>query len=241
MTALSAALPSLHVAIIPDGNGRWALQRGRPRQDGHRAGVDAVRRVIAAAPELGIGHLSFFALSSDNWGRPANEVEAILGLLREFFLSEAPGWAERGIRLRAIGRRDRLSPVLRAAIASAEETTATARGLQLRIAMDYSAREEILRAATRFYTTVEISQAAFGEMLARVSRAGELFPDVDLLIRTGGEQRVSDFLLWECAYAELLFCPKMWPEFGVADLEAALREFHARQRRFGRLPQVAAG
>lgn len=241
MAAPSRSCALLHVAIIPDGNGRWAQQRGRPRQEGHRAGVEAVRRVLAAAPELDIGHLTLFAFSSDNWERPAKEVEAILGLLRDFFLDEARVWAGRDIRVRAIGRRDRLSPALRAAIATTEEATAAGRGLQLRIAVDYSAREEILRAAARFYTTVEISQAALGRMLARVSHAGDELPDVDLLIRTGGEHRISDFLLWECAYAELIFSPKMWPEFSVTDLKEALREFHARQRRFGRLPEAAAG
>jgi len=231
----------LHVAIIPDGNGRWAQRRGRPRSEGHRAGVEAVRRIIEAAPGLGISHLTFFGFSSDNWERPSGEVETLFGVLREFLLTEAAGWAEQGVRARVIGRRDRLPAALRAAVASAEETTAAGRAMQLRIALDYSAREEILRAATRFYTTLEISQEAFGQILARVSHAGEEFPDVDLLIRTGGEQRLSDFLLWECAYAELHFSRKMWPEFGVADLEAALREYHTRQRRFGRLPEAAAG
>jgi undecaprenyl diphosphate synthase len=122
-----------------------------------------------------------------------------------------------------------------------EEATAAGEGMQLRIAVDYSAREEILRAATRFYTTLEISKEAIGQMLGRVSHAGEDFPDVDLVIRTGGEQRLSDFLLWECAYAEMIFSKKMWPEFGAADLEAAIREYHTRPRRFGRLPEQKAG
>lgn len=241
MSIGSPASAGLHVAIIPDGNGRWAVQRGRPRRAGHRAGAETVRRVVDAAADLGVGYLTLFAFSSDNWERPAGEVEALFGLVRHFLLEQTPHWVARGIRLRAIGRRDRLPAALRAAIASAEEATAAGRGMQLRIAVDYSAREEILRTATRFYTTLEISQEAFGQMLARVSHAGENFPDVDLLIRTGGEQRLSDFLLWECAYAEMIFSKKMWPDFGEADLEAAIREYHARPRRFGRLPEEKAG
>jgi undecaprenyl diphosphate synthase len=235
------ASAGLHVAIIPDGNGRWAVQRGRPRRAGHRAGADAIRRVVDAAAELGAGSLTLFAFSSDNWERPPGEVDALFALVRQFLLDQASHWVAQGIRLRVIGRRDRLSPILRAVIASVEEATAAGEGMQLRIAVDYSAREEILRAATRFYTTLEISQEAFGQMLGRVSHAGKDFPDVDLLIRTGGEQRLSDFLLWECAYAEMIFSKKMWPEFGAADLEAAIREYHTRPRRFGRLPEEKAG
>ncbi len=241
MSSGSPAPTGLHVAIIPDGNGRWAVQRGRPRRAGHRAGAEAIRRVVDAAADLGVGYLTLFAFSSDNWERPAGEVEALFGLVRHFLLEQAPHWVARGIRLRVIGRRDRLPAAMRAAIASAEAATATGRGMQLRIAVDYSAREEILRTATRFYTTLEISQEAFGQMLARVSHAGENFPDVDLLIRTGGEQRLSDFLLWECAYAEMIFSKKMWPDFGKADLEGAIREYHTRPRRFGRLPEEKAG
>jgi undecaprenyl diphosphate synthase len=235
------ASAGLHVAIIPDGNGRWALQRGRPRRAGHQAGADAIRRVVDAAAELGVGSLTLFAFSSDNWERPPGEVGALFALVRQFLLDQASHWVARGIRLRVIGRRDRLPAILRAVIASVEEATAAGEGMRLRIAVDYSAREEILRAATRFYTTLEISQEAFGQMLGRVSHAGEGFPDVDLLIRTGGEQRLSDFLLWECAYAEMIFSKKMWPEFGAADLEAAIREYHTRPRRFGRLPEQKAG
>ncbi|MBI1749348.1 MAG: di-trans,poly-cis-decaprenylcistransferase [Acidobacteria bacterium] len=241
MSTGNPASAGLHVAIIPDGNGRWAVQRGWPRRAGHRAGAETVRRVVDAAADLGVGYLTLFAFSSDNWERPAGEVDALFGLVREFLLEGAPHWVVRGIRLRVIGRRDRLATSLRAAIASAEEATAAGRGMQLRIAVDYSAREEILRAATRFYTTLEISQEAFGWMLARVSHAGEDFPNVDLVIRTGGEQRLSDFLLWECAYAELVFSKKLWPDFGAADLDAAIREYHMRPRRFGRLPEEKAG
>ena len=246
--AYSARVPSgipgfagLHVAIIPDGNGRWAVQRGRPRRAGHSAGTEAIRRVVDAAADLGVACLTLFAFSSDNWERPAGEVEALFGLVRQFLLAQSPRWVERGIRLRVMGRRDRLPAPLQAAIAAAEHATAEGNRMHLRIAVDYSAREEILRTATRFYSTLEISQGAFGRMLARVSHAGENFPAVDLLIRTGGEQRLSDFLLWECAYAEMIFSKKLWPDFGEADLEAAIREYHTRPRRFGRLPEKKAG
>ena len=232
---------ALHLAIIPDGNGRWAVQRGRPRRAGHSAGAETVARMVDAASDLGVGYLTVFAFSSDNWERPASEVDAIFGILRQFFLDQVSHWVEQGTRLRVIGRRDRLPRMLRAVIESVEEATSEGGGLQLRIAVDYSAREEILRTATRFYTTLEISQGAFGRMLARISHAGEIFPNVDLVIRTGGEQRLSDFLLWECAYAELVFSKKLWPDFGTADLEAAIREYHTRVRRFGRLPVEKAG
>ena len=231
----------LHVAIIPDGNGRWAVQRGRPRRTGHQNGAEAIQHVVNAAPHLGISHLTIFAFSSDNWARPAGEVDALLGLVRQFLLAQVSHWVEQGTRLRVIGRRDRLPKMLRAVIESVEDATSEGSGLQLRIAVDYSAQEEILRAATRFYTTLEISREAFGSMLARVSHAGENFPGVDLLIRTGGEQRLSDFLLWECAYAEMIFSKKLWPDFKAADLEAAVREFHKRPRRFGRLLEEKAG
>ncbi len=231
----------LHLAIIPDGNGRWALQRGRPRRAGHQAGAENIRCIVDAAAELGVGTLTVYAFSGDNWERPPGEVDALFGLVRQFLLDQAVHWVTRGIRLRVIGRRDRLPALLRAIIESVEEATSDGHGMQLRIAVDYSSREEILRAATRFYTTLEISQEAFGRMLGRVSHAGDDFPDVDLLIRTGGEQRLSDFLLWECAYAEMIFSKKMWPEFGAADLALALREYQTRPRRFGRVPEEKAG
>jgi undecaprenyl diphosphate synthase len=235
------ASTGLHVAIIPDGNGRWAVQRGRPRRAGHGAGAEAIQHVVDAAPDLGVGYLTLFAFSSDNWERPPGEVEALFGLVRQFLLDQVSHWVMRGTRLRVIGRRDRLPRMLRAVIESVEEATSEGTGMQLRIAVDYSAQEEILRTATRFYTTLEISKEAFGHMLARVSHAGENFPNVDLLIRTGGEQRLSDFLLWECAYAEMIFSKKLWPDFGAADLEAAIREYHTRARRFGRVQEEKAG
>ncbi len=228
----------LHIAIIMDGNGRWARARGLPRVAGHRAGVETVRRVVQAAPELGIGTLTLYAFSSDNWQRPQAEVAALLRLLHEYLLAETGSCAANSVRVSAIGRRERLSRGLREAMEAAESATAAGNALHLRLAVDYSAREAIFRAACRFYKVTEVSRASFAQVLAEVNRDGA--PDVDLLIRTGGEQRLSDFLLWESAYAELLFTPRMWPEFSAEDLAAAVAEFHARERRFGRVPDAAA-
>jgi undecaprenyl diphosphate synthase len=228
----------LHVAIILDGNGRWARARGLPRGAGHRAGVEAVRRIVRVAPELGIGTLTLYVFSSDNWERPQAEVTTLLRLLHEYLLAETTGCAAHGVRLTVIGRRERLSRSLREAIEAAEAATTSGDSMHLRLAVDYSAREAIFRAACRFYKVREVSRASFAGVLAEVNRDGAR--DVDLLIRTGGEQRLSDFLLWESAYAELYFTERMWPEFTAADLEAAMAEFHARERRFGRLPDAAA-
>jgi undecaprenyl diphosphate synthase len=228
----------LHVAIILDGNGRWARARGLPRGAGHRAGVEAVRRIVRVAPELGIGTLTLYVFSSDNWERPQVEVTALLRLLHEYLLAETTGCAAHGVRLTVIGRRERLSRSLREAIEAAEAATASGDSLHLRLAVDYSSRDAIFRAACRFYKVTEVSRASFAGVLAEVNRDGAR--DVDLLIRTGGEQRLSDFLLWESAYAELYFTERMWPEFTAADLEGAMAEFHARERRFGRLPDAAA-
>jgi len=232
------ASKNLHVAIIPDGNGRWAQQRGLPRSAGHRAGVEAVRRVLRAAPGLGIHTLTLFAFSAHNWQRPQHEVAGLMRLFHEYLLAETDNCAAHSIRVSVIGRRDRLSRGLREVIEAAE--AATAGGVfHVRLAVDYSSREALFRAASRFYKVTEISRESFAQVLAEVNRDGA--PDVDLLIRTGGDQRLSDFLLWECSYAELYFTPRMWPEFTAADLAAAVAEFHARERRFGRLPEAAAG
>jgi undecaprenyl diphosphate synthase len=215
---------TLHAAIIMDGNGRWALARGLPRTAGHRAGIESVDRVVAAAPDRGIGVLTLFAFSSDNWRRPPEEVETLMELLA-LYLERQTGRAIRdGVRLSVIGRRDRLDAALAGAIARAEAATAGGTRLWLRIAVDYSARDAILTAARRLAD------------LSRESLEGALGPPVDLLIRTGGERRLSDFLLWECAYAELVFSRRMWPDFDAEDLAAAVREFRSRQRRFGALP-----
>ena len=232
-----SAIPGLHVAIIMDGNGRWAVTRGRPRTAGHLAGADAVRRTVEAAPGAGIRTLTLFAFSSDNWQRPNREVHALMGLFRRYLSTEAGRCAANGIRISVIGRRDRLPEVLVRAIEDAEAKTASGRDFWLRIAVDYSARDAILRAAERWRSAdaAPPSREVFSRFLADVPHAGPA-PDVDLLIRTGGEKRLSDFLLWECAYAELVFTDRMWPDFGAADLTEAVREFQGRERRFGRVP-----
>jgi len=207
-----------------DGNGRWALARGLPRHAGHRAGVANVDRVVEAAPDLGIGILTLFAFSSDNWRRPAVEVDSLMDLLREYLERETGRAIEQGVRIEAIGRRDRLDPSLQSAIRQSEEATAAGTRLHLRIAVDYSARGSILAAARTLRD------------LSYDSLASALGPPVDLLIRTGGERRLSDFLLWESAYAELVFSRVMWPDFGEDDLAAAIRDFRGRERRFGAVP-----
>jgi undecaprenyl diphosphate synthase len=227
----------LHVGIISDGNGRWASARGLPRSAGHRAGAEAARRVIEAAPRLGIHTLTMFALSSANWKRPEAEVDAILRLLHEYVLTETTSCMQEGVRLSVIGRRDRLPRTLREAIADAEAATARGTRLHLRLAVDYSARDAIYAAACRFYKVTELSAESFARVLSEVNRGGST--DLDLLIRTGGEQRLSDFLLWESAFAELVFLPKRWPDFTVSDLEAALAEYYRRERTRGALPAEA--
>src|SRR5450631_3905839 len=238
-SANSSRLPKsgIHVAIISDGNGRWATSKGLPRSAGHRAGAETARAVIAAASGLGIDTLTLFALSSANWQRPAHEVAAILRLLHEYLLTETSRCMEEGVRLNVIGRRDRLPVNLRQTISDAEAATAGGGRLHLRLAIDYSAREAIYLAACRFYKVTELSCEAFGKILVEF-RSGS--PDVDLLIRTGGEQRLSDFLLWECAFAEFVFLAKRWPDFTVADLESALREFNHRERTRGALSEADA-
>jgi len=204
-----------------DGNGRWALGRGLPRIAGHRAGVETVRRIVRAAPDAGVGILTLFAFSSDNWRRPADEVEALMAMMAAYLDGETAECAKQGVRLELIGRRDRLAPALREAIVRTEAATAGGTRLRLRVAVDYSARDAILSAARGLK---ELSHEALGKALG---------PPVDLLIRTGGERRLTDFLLWESAYAELVFTRVMWPDFGAADLLAAVREFRGRERRFG--------
>jgi undecaprenyl diphosphate synthase len=216
----------LHVAIIMDGNGRWARRRGLPRGAGHRAGVDAIRRTLEAAPSAGIATLTLFAFSSDNWRRPAEEVGLLMGLLRRYLRRETKTLAVQGIRLEVIGRRDRLPDGLAQDITAAERFTAAGERLRLRIAVDYSSRDAILAAANSAVQTRE----AFA---ARLGASGS--PDVDLVIRTGGEKRLSDFLLWESAYAELHFTELMWPDFDAAALALALADFRRRDRRFGAL------
>jgi undecaprenyl diphosphate synthase len=221
----------MHVAIIMDGNGRWATRRGLPRSAGHRAGAKALERVVEAAPALGVDKLTVFAFSSDNWRRPAAEVDALMRLLGSYLRDETERHARKGTRLSFIGRRDRLSPDLVAEMACAEVETADGERLHLRVALDYSARDAIARVVAT--APGHLERDALGRLIAQGSDHGA--PDVDLLIRTGGERRLSDFLLWECAYAELAFLDVMWPEFAPSDLAKVLAEFRGRERRFGGL------
>lgn len=228
----------LHVAVIMDGNGRWATARGMPRVAGHRAGAKAVRRVVEAAPGMGVGTLTLYAFSSDNWARPPREVGALMRLFRGYLASETERLLENGVRLSVIGRRDRLPEPLARAVAGAEEATADGTRLHLRLAIDYSARDAILRAAA-LAGGRETGRDDFARLMGRALGSAEPAPDVDLLVRTGGEQRLSDFLLWECAYAELCFTPRMWPDFDAAALAEAVADFRRRERRFGRVPAAA--
>ena len=211
----------IHVAIIMDGNGRWATERGMPRIAGHRSGAEAVRRSVEAAPSLGISVLTLYAFSADNWRRPAKEVSALMRLFSRYLIQECDRLIENGVRLQAIGRRDRLSAPLLSLLEKVERKTAAGRKLLLRIAIDYSSRQAILDASR---TVATITEESLSEKLG---------PNVDLLIRTSGEQRLSDFLLWECAYAEMLFTRRMWPDFSKEDLAAAVEEYNTRDRRFG--------
>jgi undecaprenyl diphosphate synthase len=229
--------PGLHVGIIMDGNGRWARRRGLPRWRGHLAGVESVRDVVRASPELGISVLTLYAFSSDNWKRPRGEIGRLFWLLREYCRREQDELKANGARVVAIGRRDRIPKSALAALEEAEEHTREGTTLLLRLAIDYSARWAIAQAARRIALKVRTGEiepdAITAEMLHR-ELAGDL-PDPDLLIRTAGEQRLSDFLLWESAYAELYFSPVLWPDFRRAHLEAAVAEFRRRERRFGGL------
>jgi undecaprenyl diphosphate synthase len=219
-----------------DGNGRWAVARGMPRQAGHQAGVEAIRRVVEAAPEQGIGTLTLYAFSSDNWRRPEAEVSTLMGLLRLYLRKETDRLIRSGARLTVIGRRDRLPHGLASAIRRAEATTASGDRLHLRIAVDYSARDAILAAAARINGPDDLTRAGFARLLTGEAE----LRDVDLLIRTGGEKRLSDFLLWECAYAELHFTARHWPDFSGEDLAAALADYQQRERRFGGVNTSAA-
>src|SRR4029077_9896976 len=226
-------------AIISDGNGRWATSRGLPRSAGHRAGAQTARRIIAAAPDLGIHTLTLFALSSANWKRPPSEVTGILRLLHEYLLTETSNCIAEGVRLSIIGRRDRMPATLRDAVADSEAATANGTRLHLRLAIDYSAREAIFHAACRFYKVTKLSSDSFGDVLSEVLRGGST--DVDLLLRTGAEHRLSDFLWWECAFAEFVFLAKRWPDFTAADLESAVQESGHRERTRGALPDAITG
>ena len=230
----------LHVAIIMDGNGRWATSRKLPRSAGHTAGVRTARAIVESAVRAGIGTLTLYAFSSDNWSRPRPEVIALMRLFRRSLLVESKRCFENGVRLSIVGRRDRLPASLRQTIQQAEAMTAAGRNLHLRVAVDYSSRDAILRAASKARDVTPLTRERFAQLLADVDHDPAPVRDVDLLIRTGGEQRLSDFLLWECAYAELVFSPTMWPDFGEGDLLSAIGDFETRERRFGRVPEQAA-
>jgi undecaprenyl diphosphate synthase len=225
-----------HVAIIMDGNGRWAKARGLPRVAGHRRGADAVRRVVRGAGELGIPVLTLFAFSTENWARPADEVADLMGLLRHYLRNELEELRKNGARLRVIGNRDGLAADIVRDIADAEKTTSANARIDVNICINYGARDEILRATRRMAQKVAsgeitvdgIDQNSFERELLTAG-----LPDPDLLIRTSGEQRISNFLLWQCAYSELVFVDTLWPDFGKEHLERAIVEFRRRERRYG--------
>jgi undecaprenyl diphosphate synthase len=222
-----------HVAINMDGNGRWALLRGLPREAGHVAGAAAVRRTVESAPTVGITTLTLYAFSSDNWRRPRSEVDNLMLLFQKHLDSECAHLTDRGVRFTVIGRRDRIPGSLRRSITHVEERTSEGTSLHLRVALDYSAREALLAAAGRVAKGIPPTREAFEQSLYEAIHAPSGTRDVDLLIRTGGEQRLSDFLLWESAYAELYFTEVMWPDFTGDDLAAAVQAFAARDRRYG--------
>ena len=228
--------PPAHVAVIMDGNGRWAKARGLPRTAGHKKGVDAVRRTVEAAGELGIDYLTIFSFSSENWRRPEEEVSDLMQLLRFYLRSEIADLHRNGVRLRVIGDRSRLSTDIVGLIENAETLTRDNRKLTLVVALSYGSRQEITLAARRLAEEVkagaldpsEITEDRFSERLFTAD-----IPDPDLIVRTSGEKRISNFLLWQAAYAELVFVDTLWPDFTKRDLEAAIEEFHRRERRFG--------
>jgi undecaprenyl diphosphate synthase len=222
-----------HVAINMDGNGRWALARGRPREAGHLAGATAVRRTVKSAASLGITTLTLYAFSSDNWRRPQREVDNLMRLFQQHLDSECDHLADRGVRFSVIGRRDRIPDSLRRSIEHVEERTSAGNSLHLRVAIDYSARDALLVAAGRVAKGIPPTRQAFERALHEAIHAPSGTRYVDLLIRTGGEQRLSDFLLWESAYAELFFTDVLWPDFSEADLASAVQAFAARDRRYG--------
>jgi undecaprenyl diphosphate synthase len=235
-----SAFSGIHVGIIMDGNGRWANARGLPRTAGHRVGVRTARSIVEAATRAPtVGTLTLYAFSSDNWSRPTPEVGALMRLLRRSLQIESKRCLENGVRLTIVGRRDRLPKSLLVAIQDAEALTAHGRNLHLRVAIDYSARESIMRAAT-LANGEQLDRDRFAALLARANHDPFPIRDVDLLVRTGGEQRLSDFLLWECAYAEFYFTRGMWPEFTETEFLAALGEFEGRERRFGAVTAQAA-
>jgi undecaprenyl diphosphate synthase len=227
-----------HVAIIMDGNGRWAAARGLPRVEGHRRGVEALRRTVRAAGDLGIGYLTIFSFSAENWSRPPSEIRELMALLRRFIRHDLADLHRNGVRVRVIGERENLDGDIRPLLDEAEELTKENNRLVLVVAFNYGARQEIARAAQRMAAAVAAGDLAVGavtaDKLASYLDAPDL-PDPDLIIRTSGEQRLSNFLLWQAAYSELVFTPIYWPDFDGVALEDAISEFRRRERRFGGL------
>jgi len=227
-----------HVAIIMDGNGRWASARGLPRGEGHRRGVEALRKTVRAAGEMGIRFLTIFSFSAENWSRPPSEIRDLMGLLRRFIRNDMAELHQNGVKVRVIGERGDLDPDIRRLLEEAEELTTNNIGLTLVVAFNYGARQEIARAAARIATMIKDSSldpsAITAELIGQNLDAPDL-PDPDLIIRTSGEQRLSNFLLWQAAYSELVFVPTYWPDFDRAALEGAIAEYHRRERRFGGL------
>ncbi len=232
-----------HVGIIMDGNGRWASARGLPRFEGHRRGVEAVRRAVRAAGDLGISYLTLYSFSAENWSRPVEEVSDLMGLLKRYIRNDLADLHKNGVRVRIIGRRDNLASDIRSLLIEAEELTRDNANLTLVIAFNYGSRQEIADAARRLAQKAAAGLIDPGNIdIAAVT--GELetsgIPDPDLIIRTSGEQRLSNFLMWQCAYAELVFLPLLWPDFDHASLEAALAQYFGRERRFGGLGAASA-
>ena len=227
-----------HVAIIMDGNGRWASARGLPRGEGHRRGVEALRKTVRAAGEMGISILTIFSFSAENWSRPASEIRDLMGLLRRFIRNDLAELHRNGVKVRVIGERSDLDPDIRRLLEEAEELTKDNDDLTLVVAFNYGARQEIARAAARVLTKVQAGEIAANaitaDLIGQNLDAPDL-PDPDLIIRTSGEQRLSNFLLWQAAYSELVFVPTYWPDFDRAALEGAIAEYHRRERRFGGL------
>jgi undecaprenyl diphosphate synthase len=227
-----------HVAIIMDGNGRWAAARGLPRTEGHRRGVEALRKTVRAAADMGISYLTIFSFSTENWSRPPAEVRFLLSLLRRFIRNDLVELHQSGVRVRVIGERVALDPDIRSLLDEAESLTCGNDKLTLVVAFNYGARQEIARAAARIAVEVaagRIDPAAVTEDLIAQHLDAPDLPDPDLVIRTSGEQRLSNFLLWQAAYTELVFVPLYWPEFDRAALDDAIAEYHRRERRFGGL------
>lgn len=231
----------MHVAIIMDGNGRWALRQRRPRTLGHRAGADAVNRIVEAAARRRVGTLTLYAFSAANWQRPRDEVTGLFALFKHHLLTQTRRCVEQSISLNVIGRRDRLSAELLDLIERSERATAHCNGMRLRIAVDYSAQQSLIEACRRLREEDGVDRSKFAERLAEVNHVALPAPEVDLLIRTGGEKRLSDFLLWECAYAELHFVDCLWPDFDESAFDEALLEYARRDRRFGAIDESRYG